>query len=59
YKTVTITSAFACPTDNVPNFISFQEGSNLQVTMVNGGNRLSTVEPIDSQSMRFTWHAFY
>jgi hypothetical protein len=61
YKTVTINKAFACPIDTLPrhDFISFQEGAILQVTMVNDRNRLSTVEPIDSQSMRFTWHAFY
>ena len=59
YNTVTIYSAFASPTDISPNWIPYQNGLSLQVTMTNGGNKLSTVEPIDGRSMRFTWHSYY
>jgi hypothetical protein len=59
YATAIITVASASPTDTSAAWIHYQSGASLQVTMMNGGNKLSTVEPIDFRSMRFTWHAFY
>jgi hypothetical protein len=60
YNMATMSIAYASPTDSRTAVrIPYQRGGSLQLTMVNGGNRLSTVEPIDFQSMRFTWHAFY
>jgi hypothetical protein len=36
YNIVTIYSAFASPTDISPNWIPYQNGLSLQVTMING-----------------------
>ena len=44
---------------NSRKLISYQDDDNLQLTMVRGTNLISSVEPIDSQTMRFTWHSFY
>ena len=60
YDTATIYSANASPAgESGRRRISYQADGNLQVTMVNGVNKLSSVAPIDPQSMRFTWHSFY
>lgn len=59
YNTATIYSANASPAGSNGRRISYQADANLQITMVNGVNKLSSVAPIDSRSMRFTWHSFY
>jgi Peptidase A4 family len=40
-------------------YVSYQGDTNVQITMVNGSDTLSTVAPIDAVSMRFSWQAFH
>jgi hypothetical protein len=62
YGTATMFNAHTIPED-IPSkpfsWISYLSGASLQVTMTNSPKVLSTVKAIDSQSMRFTWHASY
>ena len=39
-------------------YIAYQGARNKQITMVNGADVLSTVTPIDANSMRFNWQRF-
>jgi len=39
-------------------YIAYQGARNKQITMVNGADILSTVTPIDANSMRFNWQRF-
>ena len=40
-------------------YVPYQGANNLQITMINGANTLSTVTPIDTYSMRFDWQRFH
>jgi hypothetical protein len=37
----------------------YQDDANRQISMVNGNTTLSTVTPVSSDQMRFSWHAFH
>ena len=37
----------------------YQDDANRQISMVNGNTTLSTVTPVSSDQMRFTWYAFH
>jgi hypothetical protein len=53
-------NAYVNPTDSTDaKWITYQSGASLQVTMINGTNKISTVEAIDDRSMRFKWHGFH
>jgi hypothetical protein len=40
-------------------YVPYQGANNIQITMVNGADTLSTVTAIDAYSMRFNWQAFH
>ena len=39
-------------------YVAYQGARNKQISMVNGAHFLSTVAPIDANSMRFNWLRF-
>jgi hypothetical protein len=60
YTEAIMMNAYVNPTDSTDaKWITYQSGASLQVTMINGTNKISTVEAIDDRSMRFKWHGFH
>jgi hypothetical protein len=55
YGSAVMSGAYARIANTRSGYVAYQGNTNLQITMVNGSNVLSTVTPIDSASMRFTW----
>jgi hypothetical protein len=40
-------------------YVPYSDSHNVQITMINGADTLSTVTAIDTTSMRFDWRAFH
>jgi hypothetical protein len=40
-------------------YVAYQGDTNVQMTMDNGSDILSTVTPVDAFSMLFSWQAFH
>ena len=61
YGSTVMSSAYARRTNSARHqgYVPYQGANNLQITMSNGGDTLSTVTPIDAYSMRFNWQAFH
>jgi Peptidase A4 family len=57
YNSAVMSSAVARTERGV--YTPYEGANNVQITMVNGSDTLSTVNPIDTLSMRFDWHAFH
>ena len=60
YGSAIMSSASARKANAAPHqgYIAYQGARNKQITMVNGPDILSTVTPIDANSMRFDWQRF-
>jgi hypothetical protein len=52
-------NAEASPAAGSLRYINYDADAHLELTMFNGVNKLSTVEPVGTGAMRFTWHAYY
>jgi Peptidase A4 family len=63
YGTASIFNAWARRTHSPRHqgYVSYQGDTNVQITMFNSSDSdtLSTVTPVDTVSMRFSWHAFH
>jgi len=59
YGSATMSHAYARRANSPKNYVAYQGDTNLQITMVNGSDTLSTVSPVDAFSMSFSWQAFH
>lgn len=61
YASARMFNAYARKANSPPQrgYVPYQGANNLQITMINGATTLSTVTPIDTDSMRFQWQHFH